>query len=87
MAIQEGYNRYQCDVGGCSKSGYYAPNSRGASGYVTKTYLDSNGQTRTYVLCTDHAAQFVTLLQAHDAEVDAFIADGTMPTTTTESDA
>lgn len=79
MSIQDGFSRYQCDVGGCSKRGYHAPGSQGAAGYVTKEYLDANGQTRRMVLCTDHATQLTSLMQRHDAEVDAFVKDGTLP--------
>ena len=79
MAIQEGFNRYQCDVGKCTRRGYYSPGSQGAAGYVTKEYLDSNGNTQKIVLCTEHAAAFVKLMQAHDADVTAFLASGTVP--------
>lgn len=79
MAIQDGFSRYQCDVASCTKRGYYSPGSQGAAGYVTRTWTDSNGQQRTAVLCTKHSAQLTQIMQTHDAELAAFLKDGTMP--------
>jgi hypothetical protein len=82
MAIQEGFSRYQCDVASCTKRGYYTPGSQGAAGYVTRTWTDSNGQTRTAVLCTEHSAALTKLMQEHDSEFEAFLKDGSLPTGT-----
>lgn len=90
MAVDEGFNRYQCDVKTCTKRGYLKPGSQGASEYVECQYLDANNQTRTPVLCQKHAAMLTKLKQQHDSEYDSFITTGTLPTTTsttTESDA
>lgn len=91
MSVQEGFNRYACDVKGCTQKCYAAPGTDAAAGYVRKQYLDQNGQTREYVLCTDHAAKFDAIVRAHDADFAAFMKNGTMPsgvtTTTTTTDA
>lgn len=83
MSIQEGFSRYACDVKGCAQKCYAAPGTDAAAGYVRKQYLDQNGQTREYVLCTDHAAQWNKLLALHDQQVTAFIAGNGLPTTAT----
>lgn len=83
MSIREGFNRYACDVKGCTQKCYAAPGTDAAAGYVRKQYLDQNGQMRECVLCTDHAAQWAKLLALHDQQVTAFIAGQGLPTTTT----
>lgn len=80
MPIQDGFNRYQCDVRGCPQKCYAAPGTDAAAGYVRKQYLDQNGQMREYVLCTSHAEAWNKLMAAHDQQVAAFIAGTTTAT-------
>lgn len=79
MAIQDGFSRYACDVCGCAQKCYTTPGTDAAAGYVRKQYIDQNGQTREYVLCTSHAEQWNKLMSLHDSQISAFIKDGTLP--------
>lgn len=91
MSIQEGFNRYACDVGKCGKVNYDKEGGTYAVRYVERRWVDANFQTRTATLCTDHAAQFDVIVRAHDADFAAFMKSGAMPsgvtTTTTTTDA
>lgn len=79
MAIQEGFNRYQCDCAACTRKGYLLPGSQGAAEYVERRYLDANGQTRMPVLCTEHSKLLTELMQRHDAEFDQLLKTGELP--------
>lgn len=85
MAIQEGFSRYQCDCATCTKRGYLQPGSQGAAEYVTRQYMDANGQVRTPVLCSEHSKLLTELMQRHDAEYDALLKTGKLPETTTDA--
>lgn len=86
MSVQEGFNRYACDVGGCGKVNYDREGGTYAVRYVERKWIDANFQQRSATFCTDHAAQFDAIVRAHDADFAAFMKNGTVPsgvTTTT----
>lgn len=87
MSVQEGFNRYACDVGKCGKVNYDKDGGTYAVRYVERKWVDANLQTRTATLCTDHAAQFDAIVRAHDADFAAFMKDGTMPSGVTVAQA
>lgn len=82
MPIQDGFSRYACDVRGCAQKCYTKPGTDSAAGYVRKQYIDQNGQTREYVLCTAHAEAWNKMMAQHDQQVTAFIAGQGLPTNT-----
>lgn len=79
MAIDEGYSRYSCDVASCKNAKYAKPGTAAAAGYVTRSWTDANAQPRTSTLCSEHARAFDAMRQGHDADVAAFLKDGTAP--------
>lgn len=86
MAIQDGFKRFACDVGGCGSVNYDRDGGAYAARYVTKAWIDSNGIERSATFCKDHVAKFNAIMEDHSKELDAFLKDGTVPsriTTTT----
>lgn len=76
MGLQEGYNRYACDVKGCGKAKYAIPGSTAAAEFTTRSYIDINGQTISHMLCKEHAAAYDAIVTQHDAEFSAFMKGG-----------
>lgn len=78
MAIDDGYSRYSCDVASCKKAKYTKPGTAAAAEYVTRSWTDANAQQRTATLCREHAQAFDAMRQGHDADMAAFLMDGTV---------
>lgn len=76
MAIDDGYSRYSCDVASCKKAKYTKPGTAAAAEYVTRSWTDANAQQRTATLCREHAQEFDAMRQGHDADIAAFLKDG-----------
>lgn len=74
--LQEGYSRYSCDVSACSRAKYAKPGSSAAAEYVTRTYIDQEGQEISQMLCKEHAAGFDQIVTRHVSELQAYMNTG-----------
>lgn len=76
MPIDEGYRRYSCDVASCGRLDYGTDGSPEAAGYVTREWVDANGQARRAVLCTTHSQVFDQVAQRHDQDLAELLKTG-----------
>lgn len=76
MPIDEGYRRYACDVASCGRLDYGTDGSPEAAGYVTREWVDANGQARRAVLCGTHSRVFDQVAQRHDQDFSELLETG-----------
>lgn len=78
MSINEGFNRYRCDVVQCGKEAYALPQTDIADSYAVRRRIDADGMERTLVLCPEHAESYASLVNICETAYESFENDGTV---------